>query len=87
MIQILMGENLTRADGSTAYWCHLIASEEPNSLAITGADVGLGENTVLAAGSTIRWPGGKAMLYEDGGTFVESSSSSSDSGGGSVEPA
>jgi len=82
MIQILMGENLTRADGSTVYWCHLIADEEPASLAITGADVGLGENAVLAAGSTIRWPGGKAMLYEDGGTFVESGSSD----GGSVEP-
>ena len=83
MIQILMGENITRADGSEVIWAHLISSDTPASLDSSEMTInGLPDDAVLAAGSTIRYPDGKAMLYEDGGTFVESGSSSDGGGGG-----
>ena len=72
MIRILAGEDVTRADGSTVKWVHLIGDAVPSSLALTGADVeGMNNDDVLAAGSTLRVPGGKYILYEDGGTFQE----------------
>ena len=72
MIRILAGEDVTRADGSTVKWVPLIGDAAPSSLALTGADVeGMNNDDVLAAGSTLRVPGGKYILYEDGGTFQE----------------
>ena len=84
MIRILKGETIMRPDGSLVHWVHLIADDEPSSLAISGADVdGMNNDDVLAAGSTVRWPGGSAILYEDNGSFVENGSS----GGSGGEPA
>lgn len=72
MIRILAGETVTRADGNDVYWVHLIGDAAPSSLALTGADVeDMADAAVLAAGSTLRVPGGKYILYEDGGTFQE----------------
>ena len=77
MIQILMGEDITRPDGSEAVWVHLITSETPASLDSTSMTIeGLPSTAVLAAGSTIIYPGGKAILYEDGGTFNDGTSGS-----------
>ena len=76
MIQILMGKNITRASGDEVVWVHLIASEQPDSLVSSDMTIeGLPSDAVLAAGSTIRYPGGKAILYEDGGTFSDGASS------------
>lgn len=70
MIQILIGRTITRPDGSTVQWVHLISNEEPDSLDSSELVIeGLDEDAVLAAGSTIRFPGGKYILYEDGGVF------------------
>ena len=72
MIRILAGETVTRADGNDVYWVHLIGDAVPSSLALTGADVeDMADDAVLAAGSTLRVPGGKYILYEDDGTFQE----------------
>ena len=72
MIRILAGETVTRANGDEVYWVHLIGDAVPSSLALTGADVeDMADAAVLAAGSTLRVPGSKYVLYEDGGTFVE----------------
>ena len=72
MIRILAGEKVTRANGDEVYWVHLIGDAAPSSLALTGADVeDMADDAVLAAGSTLRVPGKKYVLYEDGGTFVE----------------
>lgn len=72
MIRVLKGEDVIRPDGKTVKWVHLIADAAPSSLSLTGADVAdLADADVLAAGSTLRVPGGKYILYEDGGTFQE----------------
>ncbi len=77
MSQILKGLNLTRPDGSTALWVHLITASEPASLDIASEDIsGLPADITIAAGSTIIWPGGSAVLYEDGGTFTKVEASS-----------
>lgn len=70
MIRVLKGEDVIRPDGTTVKWVHLIGDAAPSSLALTGADVAdLADDDVLAAGSTLRVPGSKYILYEDGGTF------------------
>ena len=71
MIQIISGKNITRPDGSEVLLVDLITSTEPASLDSTAMTVeGLPSDAVLAAGSTIIYPDVKAILYEDGGSFV-----------------
>ena len=70
-IQILNGKNIIRPDGSTVFLVDLIASDVLDSYDIDGEDVGLGEGAILAAGSTIKYPGGSATLFEDDGTFTD----------------
>lgn len=76
MIQIISGQNITRPDGSEVLLVDLITSDEPASMDSTDMTIeGLPSDAVLAAGSTLRYPGVTATLYEDGGTFDDGTSS------------
>ena len=70
MITMVAAEKVYREQGNNWYLAYMMATEEPSTGNITGADVqGAADDVRFAAGSVIDFPGGKWKAFEDG-TFA-----------------